>query len=74
MKVKSNLRILMAKNEIDGVSDLMQISGLSRNTINRLYKGTEDQLRGVTLNSLVCLCGVFKCELSDLIEFLDENK
>ena len=69
MAIKSNLRILMAEHRIDGISELMAKSGLSRNAINRLYKGTEEEMKSTNLKTLITLCEVFECKLSDLLEF-----
>lgn len=73
MTIKSNLRILMAEHRIDGISELMAKSGLSRNAINRLYKGTEDEMKSTNLKTLITLCEVFKCKLSDLLEFTPDS-
>ncbi len=67
------LRMLMAEQRIDGVGDLMQRSGLSRNAINRLYKGTEEEIKTTNLKTLITLCDVFDCKLSDLIEYTPEK-
>jgi putative transcriptional regulator len=73
--IKSNLRILMAEHRIDGVSELMKRSNLSRNAINRLYKGDEEAIEATTLKTLIALCKVFNCKLSDLLEYIpDESK
>lgn len=72
--IKSNLRILMAEHRIDGVSDLMKKSNLSRNAINRLYKEKEGELEGVTLKTLITLCDTFACKLSDLLEYVPEKE
>ena len=69
---KCNLRILMAINKIDNITDLMEISGLSRNAINRLYK--EIELGKTTMETLVKLCDIFKCNLNDLFEYIPEEK
>ncbi|MGA3677839.1 helix-turn-helix domain-containing protein [Lysinibacillus agricola] len=74
MVVKSNLRILMAEHRIDGISELMEKSGLSRNAINRLYKGTDEEMKSTNLKTLITLCEVFECKLSDLLEFTPESK
>lgn len=74
MVIKSNLRILMAEHRIDGISALMEKSGLSRNAINRLYKGTDEEMKSTNLKTLITLCEVFECKLSDLLEFTPEPK
>lgn len=63
----------MAEHRIDGITDLMKLSGLSRNAINRLYKGTDEEIESTNLKTLITLCKVFNCKLSDLIEYIPEN-
>ncbi|WP_039833140.1 helix-turn-helix domain-containing protein [Paenibacillus sonchi] len=66
--LKSNLRVLMAEHRIDDITELMEKSGLSRNSINKLYR--ETQLETVKLETLFKLCDTFQCKLSDLIEYV----
>lgn len=66
--------MLMAEHRIDGISELMEKSGLSRNAINRLYKGTDEELKSTNLKTLITLCEVFDCKLSDLLEFTPVSK
>ena len=73
MAIEARLRILMAEHRIDGITDLMKLSGLSRNAINRLYKGTDEEIESTNLKTLITLCKVFNCKLSDLIEYIPEN-
>ena len=68
-----NIRILMAKNKIDGIQELMNRSGLSRNAINRLYKGSDMEIKSTTLKTLIALCDVFNCKLSDLLEYVPDS-
>lgn len=65
--LKSNLRVLMAKHRIDDITELMEKSGLSRNSINKLYR--EAHLETIKLETLFKLCDMFQCKLSDLIEY-----
>ena len=69
-----NIRILMAKNKIDGVQELMNRSGLSRNAINRLYKGSDTEIKSTSLKTLITLCNVFNCKLSDLLEYVPDSE
>lgn len=68
-----NIRIQMAKNKIDGIRELINRSGLSRNAINRLYKGTDAEIKATTLKTLITLCDVFNCKLSDLLEYVPDS-
>ncbi|HCC07681.1 MAG TPA: transcriptional regulator [Clostridiales bacterium] len=67
---KCNLRILMAEKKIDNITDLMELSGLSRNAINRLYR--EVELEKVSMETLVKLCDTFYCRLSELFEYIPD--
>ncbi|MEK4060049.1 MULTISPECIES: helix-turn-helix domain-containing protein [Paenibacillus] len=69
--LKSNLRVLMAKHRIDDITELMEKSGLSRNSINKLYR--EANLETIKLETLFKLCDMFQCKLSDLIEYVPEE-
>ncbi len=69
--LKCNLRRLMADHKIDDISGLMKLSGLSRNSINKLYR--ENDVESTKLETLIKLCNVFGCKLSDLIEYNPEN-
>lgn len=63
--VKCNLRMLMATHKISDITDLMNQSGLSRNSINKLYK--ETNMQTAKLDTLFKLCETFNCTL--LIEY-----
>ena len=69
-----NIRILMAQHKIDDIQELMNRSGLSRNAINRLYKGTDEEIKTSSLKTLITLCDVFNCKLSDLLEYVPDSK
>lgn len=70
--IKCNLRRLMADEKIDDISDLMRSSGVSRNSINKLYK--EYDIETTKLETLFKLCDTFGCKLSDLVEYEPEKK
>ncbi len=74
MGIQMRIRFLMAEHKIDGVGELMQRSGLSRNAINRLYKGTDEEIKATNLKTLITLCDVLNCKLSDLIEYTPHEK
>ncbi|MDB5054307.1 MAG: transcriptional regulator [Bacilli bacterium] len=58
----------MADHRIDDISDLMVKSGISRNSINKLYR--ETNIESIKLETLFKLCNTFKCKLSELIEYV----
>ena len=69
--LKCNLRRLMADHRVDDISDLMRMSGLSRNSINKLYR--EVEMETVKLETLFKICDSFKCKLSDLVEYVPDD-
>lgn len=66
--IKCNIRELMAEHRIDDITELMAKSGLSRNSINKLYR--ETHIETTKLETLFKLCDTFNCKLSDLIEYV----
>lgn len=66
--IKCNIRELMAEHRIDDITELMAKSGLSRNSINKLYR--ETNIETTKLETLFKLCDTFNCKLSDLIEYV----
>jgi putative transcriptional regulator len=71
--ITCNIRILMAQHKIDDIQELIKRSGLSRNAINRLYKGTDAEIESSSLKTLITLCKVFNCKLSDLLEYVPDS-
>ncbi|GIQ71557.1 XRE family transcriptional regulator [Xylanibacillus composti] len=70
--ITCNLRRLMADRRIDDITELMRLSGLSRNSINKLYR--EENIETTKLETLIRLCDTFQCNLSDLIEYKADTK
>lgn len=70
--IQHNLRRLMADHKIDDITELMKLSGISRNSINKLYR--ETNVETIKLETLFKLCDTFSCKLSDLIEYLPTQK
>ncbi len=69
--LKSYLRHRMADRNIDDITQLIEVSGVSRNSINKLFRGTN--LETLKLETLVKLCDALECNLSDLIEYKYES-
>jgi putative transcriptional regulator len=67
MMLENNLRIIMAKKRIDNVSDLINITGLSRNALNKLWHN--ENLDSVKLETLIIICNKLGVKLSELIEY-----
>lgn len=68
MVVKNNLRILMAKHKMT-IQDVHEKTGLSRTTISKLFNETSAK---IGFDTIVLLCKLFNCEVSDLL-YLDEE-
>lgn len=67
--LKSNLAVLMAERKIKSVTQLQEITGLSRNAINRVLNDEDEKVQGTTLLTLVKLCDALNCSLAELIEY-----
>jgi putative transcriptional regulator len=52
------------------ISDVARQTGLNRSTISLLY---HERASRIELDTIEKLCGVFKCELGDLLEIKDEG-
>ena len=63
--------IELADQEIDDISDLIDLSGVSRGPINKLYRN--QQVDTVKLGTLLRLCDALGCKLSDLVEYSPEE-
>jgi putative transcriptional regulator len=57
----------MADNEIDDITDLMELSGVSRNSINKLYRN--NRVETIKIETLIKLCNALNCELSALVQY-----
>jgi putative transcriptional regulator len=72
MPIVNNLRFVMAEKRIDNVSELINITGLSRNVLNKLWHN--EDLESLKIGTLIVACDKLKINLSDLIEYTqDEN-
>ncbi|MDD4494380.1 MAG: helix-turn-helix transcriptional regulator [Eubacteriales bacterium] len=60
----------MADRNIDDILELMRLSGVSRNTINKLYRNKE--VETVKVETIIRLCKSLKCKMSDLVEYIPE--
>ena len=67
------IKYLMVDHNIRTISELSWQTGISRDTLNKIYDNTRPET--VTLEMYLKLCRLFKCNLSDLIEYIpDENQ
>ncbi|WP_445506822.1 helix-turn-helix domain-containing protein [Niallia sp. 03190] len=63
MKVKNNLRILMAQHKMN-IKDVHEKTGLSRTTISKMYNETSTTISFETIEKL---CLLFDCEVHELM-------
>lgn len=68
VSIKNNLRIIMAEKRIDNVTELMQLTGLSRNALNKLWH--DEDIQSVKLGTLFQVCDSLNIQLSELIEYI----
>lgn len=65
--LKNYIRHRMADQKIDDITELMERSGVSRNSINKLFRGSN--VETLKLDTLMRLCDALHCNLSDLVEY-----
>ena len=69
--LKCNITHLMIDNEIESVFELMKITGLSRETVNKLFKIKD--IETIKFVSIMRVCNALHCKLSDLIEYIPDD-
>lgn len=69
--LKNYIRHRMADQKIDDITELMERSGVSRNSINKLFRGSN--VETLKLDTLMRLCDALHCNLSDLVEYKYEK-
>ncbi len=62
--MQNNLRVILAKKKLN-ISDVVNGTGLSRNTIRALFYETA---KGIQFHTLEELCKFLECEVGELIE------
>ncbi|WP_077622035.1 helix-turn-helix domain-containing protein [Sediminibacillus massiliensis] len=67
--VEFNLHELMARKKIRKVTDLAEVTGISRTVLYDLSNGNK---RSVRLDTLVRICKALDCEIGDLIKLKRE--
>ena len=70
MMIKFKLDELMFKNGKMKVPQLVELSGLNRNTLYALEKGNVKRVDTETIDKL---CKVFKCSVGDLLEYVADE-
>lgn len=69
--LKCNIKYRMVDNNIDDVAKLIELTGITRNTLNKLYKNKD--IESMKLETLFLICDALNCNLSDLIEYTPEK-
>ena len=68
--IKCHLSKYMGENKLK-ISDLQRETKLHRNSITLLYKETATRIDLDTMNAL---CKYFKCDVSDLFEYVSDDE
>ncbi|MED0819038.1 helix-turn-helix transcriptional regulator [Bacillus paranthracis] len=71
MKVVNNFRVIMAVKNIDNVAELVRMTGVSRNSINKLWHN--ENVSSLRLDTLITICEKLNVKLSDLIEYIPDD-
>ncbi|PEC10161.1 transcriptional regulator [Bacillus thuringiensis] len=71
MKLVNNIRMIMAQKKIDNIAELIRITGVSRNSINKLWHN--ENVSSLRLDTLITICEKLDVKLSDLIEYVPGN-
>ena len=67
---KSKLRYLMADKKINSIKELVDLTGVSRPPLDKLYK--EKDLETLSLEVISRICKFFECKIEDLIEYVHD--
>ncbi|EPB8249048.1 helix-turn-helix domain-containing protein [Clostridium perfringens] len=68
--IEFNLHILLAKKRMTQ-KDLVEATGINKNTINKYFNNTCEK---ITKEHLNLLCKFFDCKLDDLIEYIPDDE
>ncbi|WP_242298759.1 helix-turn-helix transcriptional regulator [Bacillus cereus group sp. BfR-BA-01424] len=71
MNLANNIRMIMAQKKIDNIAELIRITGVSRNSINKLWHN--ENVSSLRLDTLITICEKLDVKLSDLIEYVPGN-
>ena len=68
--IKNKLSEIMGKNRIR-IAELARISGISQNTLIKIYY---EKTKGIDFTTLDKLCCALKCNISELFEYVVDEK
>lgn len=66
--IRCHLSSLMGRDKLR-ITDVSRLTGLNRSTVTALYRETATR---VELPAIEQLCALFKCSVSDLLEYVPE--
>jgi len=69
--LQCHFRYRMVDAGIDNIKSFMDISGLSRNSVNKLFHNRK--IVSVKLETLMKICDALNCSLSELIEYVPDK-
>lgn len=67
--IEFQLQLLMAKKKIKDITQLADLTGLSRPTLSRIYN---NKTKRIDANTTYVLCKFFDCSLDDLIKLVEK--
>nr|WP_216092339.1 MULTISPECIES: helix-turn-helix transcriptional regulator [unclassified Enterobacter cloacae complex] len=67
--IRCHLARLMGERKMK-ISDVLRMTGLSRNTVGLMYKETAQK---IDVEALDKLCRLFECEVADILEFVNQS-
>jgi len=68
--IKCHFSRLMGEHKLK-ITDVARLTGLHRNTVTLLYKETAAR---VDLDAIDRLCRLFRCQVGDLLEYIDDGQ
>ena len=70
--LKSYIRHRMADNNIYELVEIERETGISHNTLRKLYRGKD--LETIKVSTLIRLCDFFHCPMSELLEYIPDTE
>lgn len=62
--INNNFAVILAKHKMK-ISELSELTGISRSTLTNLYY---DRCKGITFETLNRLCNALDCNVGDIID------
>jgi len=71
MGINNKIRVVMAEKKIDNIAELMELTGLSRNAVAKLWH--DKDIESIKLGTLFKICDGLNKDLSDIIEYTPDK-